>query len=77
MVGQTDETNPSIRSSTSLITGPLPFQYSEQVNDPMEDFCDPKMAAGQLLESIMKYRKSNLQGFLGFVTDALNEYAAA
>jgi hypothetical protein len=55
-----------------------PLDFVRKQHDPMEDFVDPKMSAMQLLDSVMKYRKKdNLDPFLGFVVEALNEYAAA
>eukprot|EP00614_Pseudopedinella_elastica_P016143 CAMPEP_0172650106 /NCGR_PEP_ID=MMETSP1068-20121228/242126_1 /TAXON_ID=35684 /ORGANISM="Pseudopedinella elastica, Strain CCMP716" /LENGTH=1202 /DNA_ID=CAMNT_0013464469 /DNA_START=137 /DNA_END=3746 /DNA_ORIENTATION=+ len=55
-----------------------PLEFVAKQNDPMEDFTDPKMSAMTLLESVMKYRKKdNLDPFLGFLTESLNEYAAA
>lgn len=55
-----------------------PHEYLRRVGDPMEDFVDPKMSAANLLESVAKYRKKdNLDALLGFLTEALNEYAAA
>ena len=54
-----------------------PLDFVRKQNDPMEDFVDPKMSAMQLLDSVMKYRKKdNLDRFLGFIVEALNEYVA-
>jgi len=54
-----------------------PLDFVRKQNDPMEDFVDPKMSAMELLESVMKYRKKdNLDRFLGFIVEALNEYVA-
>ncbi len=54
-----------------------PVEFVRKVNNPMEDWLDPRVAAGNLLEALVRHRKKDALGrLLQWITEKLAVYDA-